>query len=208
MATCVVKEPHAISVRAIGQRRSLVGHAGSVGAAEHRTADPTSSMKHEHVRITVSDATTPGVEHVPARQLRNGDWELLRSPLYATQVAAGDVVRILDSETGTFEIVTRGGNVCVQFYLHDRDADDAQATEKVARDITRDIASVGGRLDGQTPGLIAFSIPVRVGFPTIEQIFAAAVRRSPGAQWQYTNVYDPKTGVPLAWWETQRAPQQ
>lgn len=158
-------------------------------------------MNHEHVRIAVTDATEPGVENVPARRVGSNEWQLLRSPLYATTVASGDTVKILNDETGTFEIVTRSGNVCVQFYLGESEADDAGATVAIADAIAPDVESLGGRIDAHTPGLIAFTVPVDVGFPTIEAICAAAVDRSAGAQWQYSNVYDPATGAPLGWWK-------
>lgn len=93
------------------------------------------------------------------------------------------------------------GNVCVQFYLGAAEADDGEATARAARAIATDVASLGGALDAQTPGLIAFTIPVAVGFPAIEAIFAGAVERHPGAAWQYANVYDEATGDPLGWWE-------
>src|SRR5262249_50230166 len=98
-------------------------------------------------------------------------------------------------------IVSRGGNVSVQFYLCEQDADDAQATAKAAMEIAPYIASLGGRMDGQTAGLIVYSIPSDVGFQAIEKVLEAAVRRHPGAQWQYCNVYDSETGEPLRWWE-------
>lgn len=158
-------------------------------------------MDHEHVRIAVSGATTPGVEHVPARRLESGYWELMRSPLYATQVAVGDVIRVLDSAAGKFEIVARGGNVSVQFYLGEHDADDVPATEDAARGIAAELATLGGHMDGMTAGLIACSIPSKVGFAAIEKLFEAATGRHPGAQWQYGNVYDSATGEPLRWWE-------
>lgn len=158
-------------------------------------------MDHEHVRIAVSDATTPGVEHVPARRLESGCWELIRSPLYAMQVAAGDVIRVLDSAAGSFEIVTRGGNVSVQFYLGEHEADDIQATKDIARGMAADLAVLGGHVDGMTAGLIACSIPSEAGFAAIEELFEAVTHRHPGAQWQYGNVYDSATGEPLRWWE-------
>jgi hypothetical protein len=158
-------------------------------------------MTHEHVRIAVTDVTRPGVEQVPARRISGSEWQLLRSPLYATEVAAGDVIRVTNPDTGAFEIVVRGGNVCVQFYLRESDVDDAEETMRVARAIARDVETLGGSMDGHTPGLIAFTIPVDVGFPAIEKVFAAAVERQPGAEWQYSNVYDPATGDPLGWWE-------
>jgi hypothetical protein len=158
-------------------------------------------MAHEHVRIAVTDATRPGVEQVPARHVSDATWQLLRSPLYATGVAAGDVIRVTNHDTGEFEIVARGGNVCVQFYLAKSDVDDAEATMKVAGEIARDIEPLGGSVDAKTPGLITFTIPVDVGFPAIEKVFAAAAERHAGAEWQYSNVYDPATDEPLGWWE-------
>ena len=158
-------------------------------------------MEHDHVRIAVTDTTRPGVEQVPARRIRGDEWQLVRSPLYATEVAAGDVIRVTNHDTGEFEIVVRGGNVCVQFYMGESDFDDAEATMKAAKAIARDIEPLGGSMDAQTPGLIAFTVPVDVGFPAIERVFAAAAARHPGAEWQYSNVYDPATGDPLEWWK-------
>jgi hypothetical protein len=159
------------------------------------------SMIHQHVRIVISDATPPGAEEVPARRLKDNEWCLLRSPLYAMDVAAGDVIRVVDSETGTFEIVRRGGNVCVQFYLGESDVNDAQATARAASAIAADLEPLEGSIDGQTPGLIAFTVPAAVGLPEIERVFDSAAGRWPGAQWQYANVYDPATGDPLGWWK-------
>ena len=157
-------------------------------------------MNHEHVKVAVVGTRTSGVEYVPARKVQGELWELICSPLYAMQLASGDVIKILSSETGTFEIIRRGGNVSVQFYLAENDVDDIQATESVAKEIARDIATLGGRLDGQTAGLIVCTIPVKASFPAIEEVMEAAVRRHPGALWQYCNVFDPDTGEALCWW--------
>jgi hypothetical protein len=158
-------------------------------------------MIHEHVRIAVTDATTPGIEEVPARHVGDNEWQLVRSPLYAMDVAAGDVIRITNSETGAFEIIAHGGNVCIQFYMGESDVDNAQATLKAAKEIAHEIRSFGGCMDAHTSGLIVFTVPVDVGFPAIEAVFAAAADRYPGAQWQYSNVYDSASGDPLGWWE-------
>jgi len=158
-------------------------------------------MKHKHVKIAVADTNVRGVEHVPAIEFENGEWELINSPLYATQVAAGDIIRILDSETGAFEIVHHGGNISVQFYLAETQADDIQATNTVIKDLASAIAALNGRMDGYTAGLIVYSIPAKAGFSSIEKLFDAAVFRFPGAQWQYCNVFNPSTGEPLNWWD-------
>jgi len=157
-------------------------------------------MDHDHVRIIVLDADPAGAEDVPARR-RDGElWELLKSPLYATEVAAGDIVKVINSEHGTFELVRRGGNVCVQFYLAAEQADSAESTRRVVEFFERELKPVGGRVDNQTLGLVSCTIPAAAGFGTIENIFSGAVEVFSGAQWQYGNVYDPSSGEPIGWW--------
>lgn len=157
-------------------------------------------MSHDHVLIAVIDADPPGGEHVPARRLGKGEWEILRSPLYATEVASGDVIRVTNTELGDFKIIRRGGNVCVQVYLGAVEADDAKATSKLAEQIGILVEPLKGRIDATTPGLISLTIPATVGFQAIEKVLEVAVEKSPGAQWQYANVYDPVSGEPLGWW--------
>ena len=56
-------------------------------------------MPHQHVRIAVTGAARPGFERVPARHVEAADWELLGSPLYATGVAAADVIRVTNTKS-------------------------------------------------------------------------------------------------------------
>ncbi len=156
-------------------------------------------MEHDHARIAVLDAPTKsGFERVPARRIGDDAWELLAAPLYAMGVAAGDTIRALD-DAGNFEILARGGNVCVQLYLDEGTS--ADATREIADALARELSPLGGRADGLTPGLIAFTIPVSGGLAAIEAVFAAAEARYAGAQWQYANVYDHITGESLGWWD-------
>ena len=168
---------------------------------EPLTDDRTNRMSHDHVQVAVEGSTTSGVEHVPAHNLGDHTWLLLRSPLYALQLAAGDTIRITNETTGEFEFIARGGNVAVHFYLAERDLNDLQATASVARKIAPEIKALGGCMDAQTAGLIVYTIPIVAGFPAIEKLFETAIDEFPGAQWQYTNVFDQKTGEPLLWWE-------
>ena len=161
----------------------------------------TNTMAHNHVKVAVEGSATSGVESVPAQSLGDSNWLLLRSPLYALQLAAGDTIRITNQEAGTFEIVARGGNVAIQFYLSEDESDDAQATANVAWKVTPQVVGLGGRLDGQTAGLIVYTIPITAGFPAIEKLFEMAANELSGSQWQYSNVYDVRTGEPLRWWE-------
>jgi len=132
-------------------------------------------LNHTHVFIEVIDAEPAGSELVPARQLGDDSWEISRSPLYATEVAAGDIIKVIDAEKGTFEIIRRGRNIGVQFYL--------------------------GEDEATTAGLISLTIPVCSGFPAIEDVLEFTVGKNPGTQWQYTNVFDPITGESLGWWK-------
>lgn len=157
---------------------------------------------HEHVEVAVEGASSSGVERVPARPVGDGAWQLLRSPLYAMHLAAGDTIRPRADPPGAFDMVARGGNVAVQFYLPEADLDDAEATQAAVVDLSPKVARLQGRLDGSTLGLMVFTIPLKDGFEAMEDLFEAAVAAWPGSQWQYANVYDPLTGEPLAWWES------
>jgi hypothetical protein len=157
-------------------------------------------MNHEHVLIEVIDAEPAGSEHVPARKLESGEWEVIRSPLYATEVAAGDIIKVIDADKGKFEITSRGMNICIQFYLGESEANDVKATSRLAEEIDILVKPINGRIDAATAGLISLTIPVASGFSAIEGVLELAVEKSPGAQWQYANVYDPVTGDPLGWW--------
>lgn len=158
-------------------------------------------MTHGHVQIAVLDADPPGAEAVPARHLQKNEWELLQSPLYAAHVARGDIVRVLDPERGGYELIKRGGFVCVQFYLGEADANEEEATNRAARIIGSYIAPLGGKIDGMTMGLVSASVRVNVGFQAIEAAFDRATEQCVGAQWQFANVYDPLSGAPLGWWD-------
>lgn len=157
-------------------------------------------MSHDHVLIAVIDADPLGSEHVPARRLGNEEWVITRSPLYATEVASGDIIRVTDADMGSFEMIRRGGNVCVQFYLGESEADDTKATSSLAEEIGILVKPLNGRVDATTAGLISLTIPVSAGFQAIEGVLEIAVEKSLGAQWQYANVYDPVSGEPLGWW--------
>jgi hypothetical protein len=158
------------------------------------------NMYHEHVKIVVIATEPPGAEVVPARNCDNEIWEILKSPLYATEVAAGDIIKVVDKELGTFEMIRRGGNVCVQFYLPINKSDCVNLTSSVAEFIEEKLETIGGSIDGRTIGLITCTLPISLGFQLIEDTFIETVSAFPGSQWQFGNVYDPTTGEPLNWW--------
>jgi hypothetical protein len=117
-------------------------------------------------------------------------YRLVATPGLVLGVAAGDILDI-DIDAGTFEIVSRGGNISVQIYgPHDR------------ADVVRpQIASIGGYLDGRSNGLTIYTVPASAGFDKLERILNSAISENPQLEWYYGNVYDPTDGItPLNWW--------
>jgi hypothetical protein len=119
-------------------------------------------------------------------------YKLVASPGLVLGIAAGDTIRVAGSDS--FEIVARGGNLCIQIFSRDIDEIEEFATEAMAR--------VGGRLDGKNKLELIFTIPMRAGFAPIEQAMKHIIERFPGTEWGYGNVYDKSDGVtPLNWWK-------
>jgi hypothetical protein len=137
---------------------------------------------------------TPFYESVLVELIGPRRYLVLASPGLLAGFAAGDEIELAPEHGSGYRVTKRGGNVCVQFF---RSADDSPPRER----LEPQVAALGGRLDGQTPGLLVFTIPVAAGFTAIEGIFDEAKRRYAGCCWMYGNVYDPADGVtPLNWW--------
>jgi hypothetical protein len=133
-------------------------------------------------------------ESVLVERIGPGRYRVLASPGLLEGFAAGDEIELAPEQSSGHRVTKRGGNVCVQFFW----GDDAS---RPWEELERQVATLGGRLDGQTPGLLVFTIPIAAGFPAIESVFYEAEKRYPGCRWVYGNVYDPADGVtPLEWW--------
>ena len=137
---------------------------------------------------------TPFYESVLVEPRGAGRYLVLASPGLLEGFAAGDEIELAPAESSGYRIIKRGGNVCVQFFL-------GPDPSRPAGELEPQIIALGGRMDGQTPGLLVFTIPVSAGFPAIERVFYDAEKRYSGCGWMYGNVYDPADGVtPLNWW--------
>jgi Domain of unknown function (DUF4265) len=135
---------------------------------------------------------TPFYESVLVELIGPRRYLVLASPGLLEGFAAGDENELAPEQGSGYRITKRGGNVCVQFFWS---ADESRPW------LEPQVAALGGRLDGETPGLLVFTIPVTAGFPAIESIFYQAEKRYPGCRWMYGNVYDPADGVTqLNWW--------
>jgi hypothetical protein len=109
-------------------------------------------------------------------------------------MAAGDEIQLDEEEPLGYRILRRGGNISIQFFWQGD-------LKKCLREMEPKAKAIGGRVDGESPGLLVFTIPASAGFPAIEKIFYDAEARYPECRWMYGNVYDPADGeTPLNWW--------
>ncbi|HSE31723.1 MAG TPA: DUF4265 domain-containing protein [Pyrinomonadaceae bacterium] len=143
---------------------------------------------------TVVLSVEPGsavVEEVLVERRDDGNLRVASSPGMIDGLAADDII-VLDAQTTKgYRLVTRGRNVCVHVF---REAGDAAELRLRLEPL---VESIGGWLDA-TMGAsgLCFTIPVHVGFATIESSLRSVV----GDDWYYSNVYDEATNAPLNWW--------
>ncbi len=119
---------------------------------------------------------------------------LLCSPLLTRNLAAGDILKVINPSTAEYELLRRSGNLSIRvFRLHQ--------LEVLADSLTAKIEKLGGSLDRQTDRALVYSIHFSIGFRTIEELLASACTDYPDTVWYYGNVYDPEDGTtPLEWW--------
>ena len=150
-----------------------------------------------HLPVFKDDSTSAGYEELPVEILGAATYRLICSPGFVYGLAGGDEFLLAPDTPLGYTIVRRAGNVCVWFFFAERQHEHAPALQQLrAR-----VETLGGHLDGGSGRMVIFTLPVTVGFPTIEQIFEQAVQQHSGATWMYSNVYDPGDGqTPLNWW--------
>ncbi len=120
---------------------------------------------------------------------------LLRSPLFARNLAAGDTLRIIDLETAEYELERRSGNLCVRVFRKHN-------INEVNDFLSPRIEKLSGSLDLDEERALVYSIHVSIGFEAIEALLNQACQSYPDVVWYYGNVYDPEDGsTPLGWWE-------
>ena len=138
---------------------------------------------------------SPFIESILVDVLGENHYLVLASPGLAEGIAAGDEIELAPDEPLGYRTLKRGGNISVQFFWHDGDI------KQCLRELEPKAQAIGGALDGETSGLLVFTIPATAGFPAIEEIFSDAKKRYPGSHWMYGNVFDPADGkTPLNWW--------
>ncbi|GAA5192248.1 hypothetical protein GCM10023322_51450 [Rugosimonospora acidiphila] len=148
-----------------------------------------------HVRLLAGNASSgrPVYEAVPALPVEPGVYDVLGTPGLAAGCAAGDRIRVGDD--GKFEVLRRGGNLCLLLYPSPPPADDEVAV----------LVAAFQRLDGlvELPPhrrFVVITVPVTAGFEAVEDAVNGWTAAR-GCPWEYGNVYD-DDGEALGWWRT------
>ncbi|MGA1055026.1 MAG: DUF4265 domain-containing protein [Pseudohongiellaceae bacterium] len=119
---------------------------------------------------------------------------LLKSPLLARNLAAGDILKVINPSTAEYELERRSGNLCVRLFRKHR-------LEALEEFVTSAIEKLGGSLDLQAERALVYSVHVSLGFTAIESLLNRASEKFSDTVWYYGNVYDPEDGTtPLNWW--------
>ena len=120
-------------------------------------------------------------------------FRLIKSPLLARNLAAGDLVRQINPDKAEYELINRSGNVCIRLFGGEELTDVEQA-------LTSKFEKIGGCLDLQTPRALVYTIHVSIGFKTIESMLDETCKDYTEVVWYYGNIYDPEDGItPLEW---------
>lgn len=143
--------------------------------------DSAGELVFESIEVELLDAST--------QELR-----LLKSPLLARNLAAGDRVKLISAERAEYELLQRSGNLCIRVFC-------AHQLEKLEEQLTPKLEKLDGILDRQTDRALVYSIHYSIGFQTIEAVLNGVCEAYPDTVWYYGNVYDPEDGTtPLQWW--------
>lgn len=120
---------------------------------------------------------------------------LLRSPLFARNLAAGDTLFLVNPDTAEYELERRSGNLCIRVFRKDN-------VQSLNDYLTSRIEKLGGSLDLTSDRALVYSIHVSIGFKVIEDVLDEACQTFPESVWYYGNVYDPEDGTtPMGWWQ-------
>ena len=151
---------------------------------------PDGEPVYEKVAAVAADDVTAAAGLEP---MAGGSYQLLHSPGFVRGVARGDIVTLASLKAGSFEVTRHSGNLAVRVYC----TIPAQSLDVA---LTPQVNQLDGRRDVMSDHLLVYSIAVGAGFEAIESIFDQGLSGSADASWNYGNVYDEHTGIPLNWW--------
>ena len=144
----------------------------------------------------LNDADEPVFESLEVEFMTNSSdhVKLIKSPLLTRNLAAGDILRVINPDTAEYELVKRSGNLCIRVF-------GKEYLNEIEEALSSKLEKLGGSLDLHTSHALVYAIHVSIGFQTIENIIDEACKDYPEVVWYYGNVYDPEDGkTPLEWW--------
>jgi hypothetical protein len=149
---------------------------------------------HSHIALLAGFKSSgePVLEQVPAEHLEGPRYRLAATPGLALGCADGDVVEVADD--GSFEVLVRGGNLGLLFY--------GPGVIEVVEPLGNAFRGIGGQTEApEDVQFIVATVPVSVGFDSVENAIRDGLSGRPGVEWFYSNVYD-EQDQPLNWWPT------
>ncbi|WP_423203040.1 DUF4265 domain-containing protein [Krasilnikovia cinnamomea] len=114
--------------------------------------------------------------------------KLVRTPGLTLGVAAGGVIQV-NTDDGSYGVISRGGNLAPQLY----------GPPDVAMSIEGELRRLGRWHDGCVKNMTILTVPVRARFDAIESTLNALAAKR-GIEWYYGNVYGEDCTTPLNWW--------
>jgi len=151
----------------------------------------------QKISLLIQESPPGGATHevLPAVHLGGNRYCLLNSPAMVFDVAAGDEIELFPD--GKFEIVSRSGNIAIQFFK--KSVEESRRADLKGH-LVEAFARIGGWLDGESPSMLVFTVSVGVGFPSIEREISRVASHHPTLEWTYGNVYGADGKTPLNWW--------
>ena len=135
----------------------------------------------------------PVFEVLPAKPVNGDVYEILGSPALAYGFAAGDHLRM--SEDGEFEVLRRGGNLCIRIYPS------VFPSETSLGVLTEDFELLGGWVEWPSDRrFIVITVPVVAGFLAVEKAVGEWADEH-GWVWGFGNVYDEQDNA-IGWWRS------
>jgi hypothetical protein len=138
----------------------------------------------------------PVLEKLEVKRLeQEGTYELLHSPLFVRDLAAGDVFSCENDNPASYTVIKRSGKLAVRVFCKEN-------PEELETALTPEVEKLDGSLDLKTDRALVYSMHVNIGFGEIERLFDNAIADTQGSIWYYGNIYDREDGVtPLHWWD-------
>ena len=91
-------------------------------------------------------------------------YELLRSPLFIRDLAAGDVFTCAHDNPADYKVLERSGNLAIRIFRKDN-------IDELEDSLTPEVEKLGGSLDLTTDRALVYSLHVNIGFGEIEKLF-------------------------------------